>query len=274
MTPEQLLALLAALAGDDLLAVSESHLIRAASGPREAPASAPGRVAVVPILGAMSARSYRTYFGAVEGMDSLRARIAAAARDGNVSAIVLDIDSPGGTVAGAAETASAVAAAAKIKPVVAVANSVAASAAYWIGSQASEFVVAPNAIVGSIGVMAVHQNVAKALDRMGVETTLIRSGGRKAEGHPFGPLDDAARAALQARVDEAAASFLDAVAQGRRLSASTARERFGDGRAMGAAEAVASGLADRVATLEATIASLAAGSAKRAPGRRSALAFA
>lgn len=273
MTPEQLLALLAALSGEDMLAVSERHLGMAASVPRAAAPAANGRVAVIPVLGALTNRPYRSFFGSSEGMEGLRARIGAAARDTNVSAIVLDIDSPGGTVAGTSETAAAVAAARAAKPVVAVANSLAASAAYWIGSQASEFVVAPDAVVGSIGVMAVHQNAAKLMERMGIETTLITSGARKAEGNPFGPLDDTAKAAIQARVDEMAASFLDAVAQGRKLSAKTARDRFGDGRAMGAAEAVSTGLADRVATLDAVLADLQSGK-KRAFGRRSALAFA
>ena len=271
MSPQQLLAMLAATVGDDVLAISERHLdlsARAAQGNQAERAA----VAIVSVTGALSARGYRSFFGAVEGMASLRARLGAAARDPNVSAIVLDIDSPGGTVAGTSETAAAVAAARAAKPVVAVANGLAASAAYWIGSQATEFVMAPNALAGSVGVISVHLNWAKAAAEAGVEPTIVRSGARKAEGHPWGPLDDTARAAMQARVDEAFASFVDAVAAGRGMSAKAARERFGDGRILGADEAVSTGLADRVATLDAVVADLAAGK-KRAWGRRSAIAF-
>lgn len=270
MNPEILLGLLAMLGRDgDLVAVSEQHLARTAA-PREARG---GAVAVIPVTGALFPRSVAGWFGTVPGMDALRARIATAANNPDVASIVLDMDSPGGTVAGTEETAAAVAAAAQRKPVVAVANTLAASAAYWIAAQASEVVMAPGAIAGSIGVMAVHQNVAKAMERFGVQTTLVRSGARKAEGNPWEPLSEEALAALQARVDEAAGAFLDAVAAGRRMSPKTARERFGAGQTFTAREAVANGLADRVATLDEVIAGMSAGKG-RAWRRRSAIAFA
>ncbi len=153
------------------------------------------------------------------------------------------------------------------------ANSLAASAAYWIASQASEVVMAPNALAGSIGVLAIHQNVSKLYERMGVETTVMRSGPRKAEGHPFGPLDDAAREAIQARVDEAAQAFIGAVAAGRKITPKQAQERFGDGRVMSVREALSTGLADREATLDEVVAGLRAGTG-RAWRRRAAFAFA
>lgn len=269
MTPGTMLSWIAQMAGEDLVAVSEQHLARVAQ-PRDARG---GSVAVIPVVGGLMARGMHGSFGGYPGMDSLRARIDAAARNPEVASIVLDIDSPGGTVSGTAETAASVAAAAQRKPVVAVANSLAASAAYWIGSQATEFVMAPNSLAGSIGVLAIHQNVAKLFERMGVETSVMRSGPRKAEGHPFGPLDDAARDAIQARVDEAAGVFLDAVAKGRKMTRKQAQERFGDGRVMSAREALSTGLADREATLDEVVAGLRAGTG-RAWARRSALAFA
>lgn len=271
MHPEMLLGLLALLGAEgDIVAVSEAHLARAAA-PREERRG--GAVAVIPVTGALFPRSVSGWFGTVPGMDALRARIGTAANNPDVASIVLDMDSPGGTVAGTVETAAAVAAAAQRKPVVAVANTLAASAAYWIASQATEVVMAPHAMAGSIGVIAVHQNVGKALERFGVETTLIRSGPRKAEGHPFGPLDDTAKEAIQARVDEAAVAFLKAVAAGRKMALPEARKRFADGHVMGSAEAVESGLADRIATLDEVIAGMASGKAP-AWRRRSAIAFA
>lgn len=270
MNPEILLSQLAQMSGEDVLAVSEQHLGRAATA--RDPARA-GKVAIIPVNGALFPKSFKSFWGgSYEGMDALRARIAQAASDADVSAIVLDMDSPGGTVAGTAETAAVVAAAAERKPVVAVANSLAASAAYWIAAQASEVVMAPAAMTGSVGVIAMHQNVAKALDRMGVETTLITSGARKAEGNPFGPLSDTAREAMQARVNEAADAFMAAVASGRKMSLKAVRDKAGDGQVMSASEALSAGLADRVATLDQVVAELSAGKG-RVWRRRSALAF-
>ncbi|HEV7458225.1 MAG TPA: S49 family peptidase [Roseococcus sp.] len=263
------MSLLAALASEGILAVAPEHLGRAPAQRQDRG----GAVAIIPVTGALFARGVSGWFGTVPGMDTLRARLATAAANPDIGSIVLDIDSPGGTVAGTAETAAAVARAAAQKPVVAVANTLAASAAYWIASQATEVVMAPNAMAGSIGVIAVHQNAGKLYERMGIETTLIRSGPRKAEGHPFGPLDETAREAIQARVDEAATAFLDAVAAGRKVTAKAARERFGEGQVFGAAEAVAAGLADRVATLDEVVAGMASGRG-RAWRRRSSFAFA
>lgn len=271
MTPELITALLAQMSGEDVLAVSEQHLARA-SAPRETPPA--GSVRIIPVIGALSARGMQGWFGRIAGMDDLRREISAAAGNDEVSAIVLDIDSPGGSVAGTQETGEAVAAAAARKPVVAVANSLAASAAYWIGAQASEFVVTPGSISGSIGVIAMHQNAARMLERIGLEVTLIRSGERKAEGHPFGPLNEVARESLQARVDAAAGEFYAAVAQGRKLGVKTVKDRFGSGATFTASEAVANGLADRQASLAQVVAELSAGKSRVMRRRYSALAFA
>lgn len=233
-----------------------------------------GRVAVLPLTGVLSARGARGFFGTSPGMDSFRAALRQAANDKDTGSIVIDIDSPGGTVDGTAETASAVAEAAAKKPVVAVANALACSAACWIAAQANEFVLAPNAVTGSIGVIAMHADLsAYYREKMGVNFTLVRSGARKAEGDPYSPLSDKARLGLESMVQAAAADFLSAVASGRRMSLKAATERFGDGRAMLAEEALSTGLADRVATLDAVVGGLAQGRGK-AFSRRSSVVFA
>jgi ClpP class serine protease len=158
--------------------------------------------------------------------------------------------------------------------VIAIANTLAASAAYWIGSQASEFVMAPSADVGSIGAMILHQDVSGMLDQWGIKMTMIRSeqSPLKNEAHPFGPLSEDAQAFLQARANESGADFVKAVASGRRVTQTKVREEFGQGRVFSAREAVARGMADRVATLDQVIAGLAQKMPTRAR-RRSALAF-
>ncbi len=193
--------------------------------------------------------------------------------DPSIGAIVLDVDSPGGTVAGTVETAAAVRAAAAVKPVVAVANTLAASAAYWIASQARELVVVPSGDVGSIGVMTAHVDASRLYERLGIAVTVVKSDRYKGEGLDFGPLDDDARAHLQSRVDAMHAAFVSAVAEGRRVPEKRVRESFGQGRVVAAAAAVERGMADRVATIDDVVAGLATGRGRAFQPRRS-LAFA
>lgn len=268
------LALLLAIADrEGLMALDAAHLARLV--PRQAVAGTepPARgVALVPVAGLLVNRSVSTWFGTIPGQDLLRARIAAAADDTNAAAIVLHVDSPGGTVAGTAETAAAVRAAAAVKPVVAVVDALAASAAYWIASQATEIVVVPNGEVGSIGVMAMHQDVSRLMDRIGVTPTVITSARFKAERSPFAPLTDEARANLQASVNEAAEAFMADVAAGRRVTPDTVKSSFGEGRVVTAPQAIKAGMADRIGTLPETLARLAGGAMPQ-PRRRRAIAF-
>lgn len=270
MTPEALTSLLSLLAGEGALALDTETLAREPSGRAPKPG---GPVAVIALSGVLTPKGSRSFFGSSEGMDGFRARLVGAARNPDIASIVIAIDSPGGTVAGTPETAAAVRAAAAIKPVVALADGLAASAAYWIGSQATELVVSPSGDVGSIGVIGVHQSVAKLYERMGVETTLVTAGRFKGEGNPFQPLGEDAKAAMQARVDEAYGQFVADVARGRKVDAKAVREGFGQGRVVGARAALAEGMVDRIATLDEVVAGLAAGRGK-AWQRRSALAFA
>lgn len=272
MTPEMLIALLASLAAEGPLALDTERLARGPGGAREERRG--GAVAVVSLMGVLRPRTTETWFGVVKGMDRIRRELDAAAANPEIASILLHIDSPGGTVAGTPETAAAVAAAAARKPVVAFADGLAASAAYWIGSQATEFVASPSADVGSIGVISVHQSVAKLYERMGVDTTVIRAGKFKGEGNSFEPLGEEAQAAMQARVDAAYGDFLAAVAAGRKASEKRVREGFGEGRVLDAKAALAEGMIDRVATLDETIAGLAAGKGRAwSPRRRSAIAY-
>lgn len=228
-----------------------------------------GSVAVVPVYGPLTPRG--GWFSA--GMDAIRAQLREYAANSDVSAIVVDIDSPGGTVASTMETAAEVRAAASQKPVIAIANTLAASAAYWIGSQASEFVIAPSGDVGSIGAMILHQDISGFLDQVGVKMTMIRSAQSplKNEAHPFAPLSAEATAFLQARADEAGADFVKAVAAGRRTTQANVRETFGQGRVYGARDALARGMVDRIASLDDVVAGLQ--QKRMASRRRSALAF-
>lgn len=215
---------------------------------------------VVPRGGMMSRMS-----GAAS-LEQFSKAFAAAANDPSAQAIVLNIDSPGGVVDMVAETQEAIFAARRAdRPIVAVANTLCASAAYWIASAADETVVTPSGKVGSIGVLGQHNDMSKMLEKLGVSRTIISSGARKAEG-VFGPLDEAALKHLQASADYAYDMFVKAVARNRNVPVATVRAdpeaseaHFGGGRAYNAREAVRLGMADRVATFEATLSRVASG---------------
>jgi len=169
-----------------------------------------------------------------------------------VSQILLDIDSPGGSVYGVQELATEIARAKK--PVIAIANSLAASAAYWIGSAASEFYATPGGEVGSIGVWTAHQDVSKALAEAGVNITLISAGEFKVEGNPYEPLGADAQKFMQSRIDDYYAAFTRGVAKGRKVSVDQVRSDMGKGRVFGADQAQSASMVDGIATFDEVIA--------------------
>lgn len=191
--------------------------------------------------------------------ETLTDQIHALAAEPAIGAIVLDVDSPGGSVFGVPELADEIRSARAKKPIIAVANAMAASAAYWIASQATEFVVTPSGQVGSIGVYTMHEDWSENLKKDGIGVSLIKAGKYKIEANPFAPLDDEARAALQKEVDAYYAMFTKAVAKGRGVDVEIVRSGFGEGRMANAKDAVAMGMADRIATLDEVIGELVAG---------------
>lgn len=226
------------------------------AGPRDG-VQMVGRVAVVPVMGVIAQRmNLMSAFSGGTSAEQLGATIDALAADKSVRAIVLNVDSPGGSVFGIAELGDKIHAAKADKKIVAVANATAASAAYWIASQASELVVTTSGQVGSIGVIAAHTDESAADEKNGIKTTIISAGKYKAEGYL--PLTDDARAAMQANVDKMYGMFVRAVARGRGVTENRVDSDFGQGRMLLAKDAVAAGMADRVATLEQTLRRLGA----------------
>ena len=212
-----------------------------------------GGIAVLPLYGIVTQRGNMVDDVSGPGTASIQQFsniLRAALQDETVSQILIDIDSPGGSVYGVAELADEIVIARAQKPVVAIANSLAASAAYWIGCSASEFYVTPGGEVGSIGVWQAHQDYSKAMDEAGVKTTLISAGKFKVEGNPYAPLDEEAQGFMQSRVDDYYAAFTKAVAKGRGVPISQVRDGMGQGRVLGADAALASSMVDGIATFE------------------------
>jgi len=243
-------------ASGGLLSEDEIHqrVAAADNGPRNGGARV-GSVAVIPMYGVLSQRqSLMSETSGGTSIDALRASLRQALDDPKVSAIVFDVDSPGGDVAGVTEFAAEIRAArAGGKPIVAVANTACASAAYWLASQANELVCTPSGSVGSIGIWTAHQDMSGAEEQAGVKTTLISAGPYKVEGNQLEPLSDEARASLQGQVDAFYAMFVGDVAKGRGVTASQVAANYGGGREVLAGPAFQAGMVDRVDTLEATV---------------------
>jgi len=181
-----------------------------------------------------------------------------AMNDQAIKSIVIDVESPGGTVNGVPELADEIFQGRSTKNIVAVANAQAASAAYFLASQASELVAIPSAEVGSIGVFAAHMDVSKAAEAEGVKISIVSAGKYKTEANPYEPLSEEARAAIQEKVNGFYAMFVNAVARGRDTTSEEVRNGMGQGRMLLAADAKQANMVDRVATMERTLKRLGA----------------
>jgi signal peptide peptidase SppA len=213
-------------------------------------------IAILPIHGSLVRRTLG--MEAESGLLSYQAipvGLAAALADPSVAGILLDVDSPGGEAGGVFDLADRIAAAAKIKPVWAIANESAFSAAYALASAASRLVVTRTAGIGSVGVIAMHIDQSGMDAKAGLQYTPIVAGARKNDLSPHTAITDEARSMLQAEVDRLYGLFIDTVASHGRLTADALRATeaglyFGDA-------AVTAGLADAVATFDDTLAEMA-----------------
>ncbi len=186
-------------------------------------------------------------------------QIQQALEDPAVRAIVLDIDSPGGTVDGTQELADQVFAARGVKPIVAVANGQMASAAYWIGSGADKVLMTSETTqVGSIGVVATHIDRSRLEKNAGVDRTEITAGRYKRLGTESGALTREGKAQLQAYADQVYDTFVSAVARNRGATADDVHARMADGRTFIGKKAIEAGLVDGISTLPDAIKTAAA----------------
>ena len=216
-----------------------------------------GSVAILPIRGAITHReSFYSYYYGDSSCEGITKKLGELLADSGVSTILLHFDSPGGSVYGVDEVGAKIREARKSKRIVAVADPLAASAAYHWYAQADERYVIPSGEVGSIGVYSLHLDYSKWLEDEGISPTFVYAGDHKVEGNAFEPLSEAAKEFEQQRVDEYYDMFLTAVAKGMNVTKEGVRKNFGQGRVFGAKEAVRRGMADGVKTLEETVRSL------------------
>lgn len=217
-----------------------------------------GKVAVLPLYGTVTQRPsvFAKYSGGTSA-EQFAAANEELVNDESVSAIVWDVNSPGGSVAGVPEAADKLAGLKGRKKTVAVSNSMMASAAYWLSSAADEVVAAPSSLTGSIGVYTVHESRARANVADGIDVTYVYAGKRKVDGNPDSPLTAPALASMQEMVNDYYDMFVKTVATNRKSSMKAVREGYGEGDTLTAARAVAAGLADRIGTLAGVVGGLA-----------------
>jgi signal peptide peptidase SppA len=242
-----------------LLAPHALPLLRAPQplAARSGSASSNARIAVVPVLGPLVKRG--SFLDALFGFgnyEDVHARFDVAVADPGIDAILLEIDSPGGEAAGAFDLADRIFAARGSKPVWALANDSAFSAAYAIGSAADRLFLTRTGGVGSIGVLAAHVDQSGYDEKQGVKVTTLYAGTRKNDFNAHEPLSEDAAGFLQAEVNRLYSLFVDTAARNRSLSADAVRATeaalfFGD-------DAVKAGLADGVGTFASTLDALVA----------------
>ena len=209
-------------------------------------------IAVIPVYGTLVKRT--AGLDAASGLTSyteIAAMLDAALVDPSITGILLDVDSPGGEASGSFELARQVRAACAVKPVWAIANDSAYSAAYAIAASAQRLIVTETGGVGSIGVIALHidQSVKDAND--GYRFTAITAGTHKNDFSPHQPLTDEAKTELQTEVDRLYGLFVDHVAAMRPLS--TIEVRTTEAGLYFGGNAITAGLADAVGTFESAI---------------------
>ena len=220
-------------------------------------------VAILPVQGVIAKRM--NLFSQVSGGTSselIGRDFKQALADPNVEAIILAIDSPGGSVDGTQVLADTIAAARGKKPVVAWTDGAMCSAAYWIGAQADAVYAASDTVqVGSIGVVAKHTDVSVAESAQGLKTTEIVAGKHKRIASQYAPLTEDGRASIQAQVDYLYSIFVADVAKARGVSQEKVLQDMADGRVFIGRQAIAAGLVDGVSTLDDLIASIKQGAA-------------
>ncbi|WP_428485964.1 S49 family peptidase [Rhodopila sp.] len=231
--------------GDGAAVAMAGYALDSDAAPERPYGITPEGVAIIPIQGTLIQRGALHPYSGMTSYSGIRCKFLGAMADEDVRGIVLDIDSPGGEVAGVFDLADTILAARGVKPIWAILNESAYSAAYCLASAADTITVPRTGGAGSIGVIAMCVDLSRALDQQGITVNVIAHGKRKADGNQFQPLAKEARDRFQADVDSIGALFEATVARNRGIAVQAVRDTEA-GTFQGPA-AVALKLADRVA---------------------------
>lgn len=210
-----------------------------------------GRTAIIPMHGVILQKSM-----GMEGISgivttlNLEASLKSVVTDYQIDRIILDIDSPGGTVDGTKEVADLIYKIRQEKEVIAYANGLMASAAYWIGSAADEIIAGETSHVGSIGVYLMHVDQSKYNEELGIKVTYVKAGKYKTAGNPHEPLEGEMKDELQKGVDYIYEIFTRSVALHRGVSHEKVLTDMADGRIFIGEEARKIGLVDEIGNFD------------------------
>lgn len=209
-------------------------------------------VAIISIHGTLvnSSNWYNKYFGMV-GYSEIREALLAAAGDPSVTHILLDVSSGGGTVSGVEDTAKLIRLINdRVKPVFAHIDGIGASAAYWLACSSSKVYAGKTAVVGSIGVIAVHREYSEYYKAQGIGVKVLRAGSEKALANPNEPLTKAGEAQIMQAIDAVYEVFVDHVAAMRGKSYDYTDKNMADGKEFIGQAAVDTGLIDGILTFD------------------------
>jgi signal peptide peptidase SppA len=239
----------------EIMALINSRLVDAEASAFEASANRSRvlreKTAILPLYGVISQKmNLMTHYSGGTSTDIFGQWFDEAVADSSVSRIVLDVDSPGGSVYGITELANKIYNARGKKPILAVSNSLMASAAYWIASAADQIYITKGGEAGSIGVIAVHVDQSQANEKAGLNVSYVTAGDYKAEGNSDEPLTDEARGFIQSRVNEYYDLFTGDIAKFRKKDIADVKSKFGQGRVFGANQAIRCGMADKIGSIE------------------------
>lgn len=205
-------------------------------------------VAVIPIRGPLINAdipdNWVKAFG-ITTYPNLQRAFAEASADSKVKSVLLDVNSPGGSVAGISDTTDALSSLRAVKPVHTFAGDLMASAGYWLGSNADRITAGKMSTVGSIGVIGTHIEYSREMENDGIKATVLRAGSEKALATPYEPLSDKAKAQMQARLDAVYGQFVEAVANNRGVSLASAMS-MAEGREYFGEAALRAGLVDTI----------------------------
>jgi len=221
-----------------------------------------GDTYVMPIIGSMVHRGGSLdALSGIQSYQSIQSELQEAIDNPSVKQVVLDIDSPGGSVAGAFDLKDFISEAKEKKPIYAMARDNMCSAAYLIGSAATEVYATQTAQVGSIGVVAMHMDQSEANKKQGVKPTFIYAGDYKTAGNPHEKLEGDALEYLKESVEDAYQMFVSAVAENRGLDEQAIRDT--EARVYRGEKAEEIGLVDGVKSYDTLLEELANNSQQR-----------
>lgn len=211
-------------------------------------------VAIIPVYGTLAKRmNLMMEISGGTSTDLLRRDFQAAIDDPNVTAIVLDLDTPGGAIEGTAELADLIYLSRGIKPIVAAIDELAASAGTWIATAADKVIIPTTGVTGSIGVALTHYDFSEQDKSAGIKKTTITAGKYKRIASEDQPLTAEGKDYLQGQLDHFYSVFVDAVARNRGTTAEVVLEKMADGKIFIGQQAIDAGLVDQIGTLETAI---------------------